>query len=285
MPALRDLYGLFGDPVDHSLSPEIQAAAFGVVSRQSAYLPFVVSQESLPEAFKAARLLALKGFNLTLPHKEAAAKLVDELAGDAQAVGAVNVVVNRGGKFVGHNTDVLAVRRVLEGGGVSLKGERAIVLGAGGAARAAAFALGGAGAAEVIVSNRTFSRAAELADAYAQKGLETFACPLTPAALRELVPGAKVVVNATSVGLGAAEQSPLPEDVFFRDDAVAVEMVYRPLRTKFLRQAREQGVQSIDGLEILVQQGLGALQVWLNRPIDAARLAPTMRAAALEALV
>lgn len=285
MPAMKDLYGIFGDPIDHSLSPEIQAAALSLVAKQSAYLPFLVSKESLPDAFKAARALALKGFNLTLPHKEEAVKLVDELVGDAESVGAVNVVANRGGRLVGHNTDVLAVRRALEGARVSLKNERVIVLGAGGAARAAAFALGGAGAAEVIVSNRTFSRAADVANAFSQKGLEVFASPLTPAALRELVPGAKLVLNATSVGLNQAERSPLPEDALFREDAVAVDMVYRPLRTKFLRQAREQGIQSIDGLEILVQQALGALQVWLNRPIDAARLAPTMRAAALEALV
>jgi shikimate dehydrogenase len=283
--ALRDLYGLFGDPVDHSLSPEIQAAALGVLSRSSAYLPFHVTPERLEDAFTGARALGLKGWNVTLPHKERAAELVDSLEGDAAVIKAVNVVVNRGGKLVGHNTDTVAVTKALDRVKFDIKGQRALVLGAGGAARAAAYALGHAGASEVVVANRTFSRARDLCALLSKQGIEAIASPLSGSAMRELVPMSQVVVNATSVGLRTPDQSPLPVTVDFDPGAVAIEMVYRPLKTRFLHQAREQHVQTIDGVEILVQQALASLALWLNKPVDANRFGTLMRNAALEALL
>lgn len=283
--ALRDLFGLMGDPVDHSLSPEIQAAAFALVARTSAYLPFRVEPSKLEAAFQGARVLGLKGFNVTAPHKERAAGLVDALEGDAEAIGAVNVVVNRQGKLVGHNTDTYAVTAALEKAHVDLRGKRVLILGAGGAARAAAFAIGRAGAEEVIVANRTFSRARELCARLGALGIEALAAPASPGALRELLPLSQLVVNATSVGLRSPDESPLPAGASFDAEAVALEMVYRPLKTRFMRQAQEQGVRVVDGLELLVHQGIASLHVWLGRPVDAVRLAPVMRAAALEALL
>lgn len=283
--AIRDLYGLLGDPVEHSVSPEMQAAAFGVVARTAAYVPFRVPAADLPAAFAAARTLKMKGFNLTLPHKEEAASLVDALEGDAAGIRAVNVVVNWNGRLVGHNTDAMAITSALDRISFDVRGQRALVLGAGGAARATVWALGRAGAAEIVVANRTFSRARALADDLSRHGFEAMASPLTKAALEELVPQCRLVVNATSVGLATPEQSPLPDGISFDSEAVVVDLVYRPLKTRFLQQARAQDLRTIDGLEILVQQGIGALSVWLGRPVDAGRLAPVMRAAALEALL
>jgi shikimate dehydrogenase len=284
MTAIRELYGLLGDPVDHSLSPEIQAAAFGLVARSAAYLPFHVPPAELPAAFAAARTLRMKGFNVTIPHKEGAVALVDALEGDAAGIRAVNVVVNRSGRLVGHNTDAMAVTSALERLSFDVRGQRALVLGAGGAARAAVWALGRAGAAEVLVANRTFDRARTLADGLSGHGIVARATPFGADALGELVPGCRLVVNATSVGLKSPSSSPLPDSVRFDPAAVVVDMVYRPLRTRLLEQAQAQGVRTIDGLEILVQQAIGSLSVWLGRPMDAARLGPVMRAAALEVL-
>lgn len=283
--AVRDLYGLFGDPVDHSLSPDIQAAALAVLARSAAYLPFHVPKDGLEAAFQAARTLGMRGFNVTIPHKEQAAKLVDSLEGDARHVGAVNVVVNKDGRFIGHNTDTVAVTQSLKKAHFDLSGKRALVLGAGGAARAAAWALGRAGASEVIVANRTFQRARDLCLELSRDGIEALAAPATSGSLRELVPMSQVVLNATSVGLKAPDQSPLPPGVRFDPDAVAIDMVYRPLKTLFLQQAREQDVQTVDGLELLVAQALASLSLWLGKPIDSARIAPLMRSAALEALL
>lgn len=283
--ALRELFGLMGDPVEHSLSPEIQQAAFQRVARTSAYLPFRVPPERLGSAFDAARVLNLKGFNLTLPHKEAAARLVDALEGDAQAIGAVNVVVNKDGRLVGHNTDTAAVTAALEQHGARIDGARVLVLGAGGAARAAVFALGRAGAGEVVVANRTFRRAQALAMELGKVGIVALASPLTRAAMLEIVPESSIIVNATSVGLNDPSTSPLPLDVTIDSDATVLDLVYRPLKTRLLAQAREAGAQTVDGLDVLVNQGLGALSLWLGKRVDAAKLAPIMRAAALEALL
>jgi shikimate dehydrogenase len=283
--ALRNLYGLFGDPVDHSLSPEIQAVALHQLSRNSAYLPFHVTPDRLEDAFKGARALGLKGWNVTIPHKERAATLVDALEGDAADIKAVNVVVNHDGRLVGHNTDTLAVTKSLDRAKFDVKGQRALVLGAGGAARAAAYALGKAGASEVVVANRTFSRARDLCAVLAEAGIEAIASPLSVAAMRELVPMSQVVVNATSVGLKNADESPLPVSVEFDSSAIAIEMIYRPLKTRFLQQAREQQVYTIDGVEILVQQAIASLAIWFNKPIDANKFGTLMRNAALEALL
>lgn len=283
--ALRDLFGLIGDPVAHSVSPDIHAAALSRLSKQSAYLPFQVKPENLSTALEGARALGIKGLNVTIPHKEAVAELVDALEGDAAAIRAVNVIVNRAGKLIGFNTDTFAVQAAVERQGFDVQGKRALVLGAGGAARAAAFALGRVGMTEVIVANRTFGRANELCLELSKLGIDAIASPLTPGALKELVPMAQVVVNATSVGLGNADASPLPDDVAFDLDALAIEMVYRPLKTRFLNQARDANIATVDGLDILIHQGIESLRLWLDRPIDATRIAPLMRTAALEALL
>lgn len=283
--ALRDLFGLIGDPVAHSVSPDIHAAALSKLSRHSAYLPFRVSSDDLSTAIEGVRALGIKGLNVTIPHKERVAEIVDELEGDAAAIRAVNVIVNRAGKLVGYNTDTFAVQAALLRQGFDAQGKRALVLGAGGAARAAAFALGRAGLGEVIVANRTFGRANELCLELSQLGIDAIAAPLTPGALKELVPLAQVVVNATSVGLGQPDASPLPDDVTFDPDALAIEMVYRPLKTRFLNQARDANVDVVDGLDILIHQGIESLRLWLDRPIDAARITPLMRTAALEGLL
>lgn len=283
--ALRDLYGLIGDPVDHSLSPDIQAVAFASFARTAAYVPFHVETSKLEAAIEGVRALGVKGLNVTIPHKERAAALVDELEGDAAAIHAVNVIVNRAGKLVGHNTDTFAVQAALDKGGVDITGQRALVLGAGGAARAAAYAIGRAGASEVIVANRTFRRSNQLCLELSELGIDAVASPLSTGALRELVPMCQVVVNATSVGLNQPGVSPLPEGIAFDPDGLAIEMIYRPLKTKFLLQAREAGLRTVDGLDLLVQQAIASLRLWLNRPVDAQKIAPAMRAAALEALL
>lgn len=285
MSAIRQLFGLFGSPVNHSLSPEVHGAAFKLLGRQAAYLPFEIAEDQLADGFAAARLLKLAGFNLTQPHKEKALELCDEVAPEAAQIGAVNVVLREGERLLGHNTDAGAVSRAVASQRADLRGQRALVLGAGGAAKAAAFALAKAGCSEVLVANRTFSRAQELASSLSEQGFEILAAPLSAASLRELLPISAVVVNATSVGQNAADESPVPEGAIFDPDAVAVDLVYRPLKTRFLAQAREQGVKTVDGLEILVEQGLGSLALWLDKAVDTTRLAPVMRAAALEGLL
>jgi shikimate dehydrogenase len=279
---VRRLFGLLGDPVSHSLSPAIHAEAFRLLAVPGAYVAFQVSRDELPAALAALRVLRVAGVNVTIPHKEAVTPLLDALSHDAAAIQAVNCVALREGRLVGHNTDAPGVRLALSAAGALLGGHPVAVLGAGGAARAAAFALAGSGASEVRVFARDGGQASRLCGALRAAGARAEALPLDDAGLLEGLPGAMIVVNATPVGLEDAAASPLSDDAAraLMPGAAVLDLVYRPLETRFLRQARARGCTGVDGLKVLVRQAMASLAIWLDRTVDAA-LAPALRAAAL----
>jgi shikimate dehydrogenase len=281
MPAQRHLYGLFGDPVAHSLSPLIHAAAFAELSPEAAYLPFEVPAGRLAEAVAAARLLGVRGLNVTTPHKEAIPSLLDDLDGDASAIGAVNVVARRGERLVGFNTDTGAVRTAVEERHIALAGLPALVLGAGGAARAAAHALASLGT-EVRIHNRSAARAEALASSIRAAGGRAYVTGDDD--LAALLRDCAAVVQATSVGFHDAASSPLADGLPFARGALALELVYRPLETRFGRQARASGAAVVDGLELLVRQALLSLEVWLERDLPMDLWLPRLRAKAMENL-
>ncbi len=218
--------------------------------------------EALPARLAEVRR-DFRGVNVTVPLKEAIFSLLDDLSPEARAIGAVNTVVNEGGRLFGLNTDAPGFLRSLEEAGV--EGRRAFLLGAGGAARAVAFALKGAGW-EVRVYNRTRARAEALARAF---GLE-----VTPlCAARE----ADLIVNATSVGLHDPAATPLPADCFPRR-GFAVDLVYRPRVTRFLAEAKRRGLTPVDGAGMLLWQGALAFERWTGKeaPVEAMRRALLM---------
>jgi shikimate dehydrogenase len=278
MPAQRDLYGLFGDPVAHSLSPALHAAAFSRLAPASAYLPFRVPAGRLAEAVAAARVLGVRGLNVTTPHKDAIATLIDGLEGDAASTGAVNVVVRRGERLVGCNTDTVAVRTALADRGANLRGLPALVFGAGGAAKAAAHALATLGA-EVRIANRSTARARALAESIRRAGGRA---QVVEGDLAAHLRACGVVVQATSVGFLDADASPISDEATLAPGAFALELVYRPLETRFLSQARRSGAVVVDGLELLVRQAVASLALWLDRDVPMDVWLPRLRAAALE---
>jgi shikimate dehydrogenase len=280
MPAQRHLYGLFGDPVAHSLSPLIHAAAFAELSPEAAYLPFRIPSGRLAEAVAAARLLGIRGLNVTTPHKETIPSLLDDLDGDVDAIGAVNVVARRGERLVGFNTDMGAVRTAVEERGIALAGRPVLVLGAGGAARAAAHALASLGA-EVRIHNRSAARAEALALSIRTAGGRAL---VTGDDLASRLQECAVVVQATSVGFHDETSSPLADGLPFARGALALELVYRPLETRFGRQARSSGVTLVDGLELLARQAVLSLAVWLERDLPMDQWLPRLRATAMENL-
>jgi shikimate dehydrogenase len=253
----RALYLLVGDPVAHSRSPRLHARAFELLGVDAVYAPCRVTD--LATAFAGMRALGVAGFNVTVPHKEAAAKLCDRLDEAASRSGAVNCV---DASFTGHNTDVAGILgAVRAAGGAS---EPVVVVGAGGAARAAAFAFPGCS-----IVNRTKSRAEAVARALGAHVAE-------PDALRE----ARTVVQCTTVGL---HDDAMPFDVaVLRPDALVVDLVYRGAtgETALLKAARARGLPTVDGVSILVHQAIAALQVWLGRP-DLSQLYEPLRKAAL----
>lgn len=277
------LVGLIGWPVGHSISPVMHNSAFAELNADWAYVPLPVRGEDIYSALKGLAALNFVGANVTIPHKQSVIRYMDVLSDAAQITGAVNTIHLDDGKFYGYNTDAIGFLNALRDAGYGPKGMRAIVLGAGGAARAVVFALARAGADTITVVNRTTERAAFLVEDLAEVFPDcTLTCELfTPESLSALTDKADLVINTTSVGMhpqvGATpwlNEVPIPKNAVFYD------LVYNPLETVFLQQARAAGVQVIDGLGMLVHQGAFAFQTWtgLEPPLA------VMRRACLRAL-
>ena len=256
-----DVYGLLGNPVGHSLSPPMHEAAYGELGIDARYVTFEPDPGEVGAAVHGADALGIRGLNVTIPFKRDVLSHVDpdDLAA---RIGAVNTVDFSADPPSGHNTDAAGVLRAFERHDVEVAGREAVVVGAGGAGRAVAFALSDEGAT-VRVANRTVERANDLAadvpDATGH-GLE---------ALEELVPAADLLVNATSVGM-EEDRSPVPGDALHADLAV-LDAVYRPLETRLLREAAAAGATTVDGAWMLLFQGVEAFERWtgLDAPVDA----------------
>ena len=252
------LLGLIGDPVEHSLSPALHSFLLERADLNYCYLVFRVAREALAAAISGMRALGIRGLNVTIPHKEAVVPLLDGLSLGAEAVGAVNTIVNADGRLIGHNTDIRGFLTPLETRGIAVRGKRAVVVGAGGAAAAAAYALLSAGA-EVAIVNRTPERARALARRLSRAGAAEAA---GTEALPALLPRADLLVNATPVGMWPrADGIPVPPELL-REGLVVYDLVYVPTRTRLLREAGARGCVVIGGLEMLVRQGAGALELW-----------------------
>jgi shikimate dehydrogenase len=259
------VYGLIGTPVEHSLSPPMHEAAYEAAGLDARYVTFEPAETEGAAAVESAATLGVCGLNVTIPFKEQVLSAV-EPAPLAERVGAVNTVDLRTDPPTGYNTDTAGVTRALAHHGVALEGT-AVVVGAGGAGRAAAFALADAGMA-VRVANRTVERAEELAAAV-DEGPGGAATASGLASLRGLLDDADVLVNATSVGM-EADASPVPADALHADLTV-LDAVYSPVETRLLREAAAAGATTVDGAWMLLYQGVEAFERWTDReaPVDA----------------
>jgi shikimate dehydrogenase len=256
------LTGIFGDPVEHSLSPAMHNAAYAALRMERAYVPFHVVPAQLGRAVRAIPALGLLGVNLTVPHKERATRLVDQLSLEAGILGAVNCVVNRSGHLYGDNTDARGLEKDLRELETDLRRRLAIIIGAGGAGAAAVLACLRLGADRIVIANRTRGRALSLsrrmarrlktADFGAKRPIEVYG--LDALCDGQLLSAAAVVINATPMGLTFGDFVPLkyeatPPDCLFYD------MVYGAKTTAFLKPARGRGRRTADGAGMLVNQG------------------------------
>jgi len=275
------LIGVIGWPVGHSLSPSMHNAALEHLGLDWCYVPLPVRPEHLPEAVAGLRALGFRGINATVPHKLALLDLMDELTPAARAIGAVNTVMVQPDGLLGHNTDADGFIRDLRDGGYDPARRRALVLGAGGSARAVVYALASVGA-EVTIVNRTAEKAERLAaDMAAGTGGRVQANSFSRDALAELVAAAQLVVNTTPVGMWPLiDESPWPEEVPFPGQALVYDLIYNPRLTRLLRWAKQCGARARDGLGMLVQQGAASLELWTGRTPPVA----VMRAAGEAAL-
>jgi shikimate dehydrogenase len=256
------VYGLLGNPVGHSLSPPMHEAGYRELGLDARYVTFEPAKEDFDDAVAGARALGVRGLNVTIPFKRDALAHPDiEADSLAERIGAVNTIDFGGEQVTGHNTDAAGVTRAFEHHDVDLAGE-GVVVGAGGAGRAAAFALADAGV-DVTIANRTESKAIDLAaDVPRASGH-----PLD--AVSDLLADADLLVNATSVGM-EEDASPVPADALHADLAV-LDAVYTPVETRLLRDAAAAGATTVDGAWMLLFQGVEAFERWTGEaaPVDA----------------
>jgi len=262
------LAGIIGHPVAHTLSPVIQGAAFAQCGLDVRYEAW----DTTPEAL-AGRVVSLRdpkhlGANVTIPHKESVIRLLDELGGQSARVGAVNTIVSQSGRLYGFNTDgtgfVAALKNEAQ---FEVAGKAVLLLGAGGAGRGIAYALAEARAGSIAIWNRTPERAARLAADVGRAGGAVRAVPGTETA------GFDCIVNCTSMGMdgGGAEAGAACDFSDARPAALAVDIVYRPEETPFLRAARAAGLATLGGLPMLIYQGALAFELWtgVRAPVEA----------------
>jgi shikimate dehydrogenase len=262
------LIGIVGDPVAHSLSPALHNVAFAHLGLNMAYVPLPVPASRLPEAVAGLRALGFLGANVTVPHKTAVVPLLDELRGDAQTLRAVNTVVAEGERLVGFNTDVEGFTRAfLEAVPQGHAGGTALLMGAGGAARAAALGALRLGFSRLLLVNRT-PAAAEALAALLSELSGGMSCEVVP--LHDLsavhVRAAALVINATTLGMHGQSKVPgaLADNVGV--DQIVYDLVYAEGPTELTVRAREQGSRVVDGLAMLVHQAGAAFQLWTGMP-------------------
>lgn len=257
------ILGIFGDPVAHSRSPLMQNAALAQAGIDAVYVPFHVRPEHLEAAVASIRSLDLWGVNVTVPHKEAVLRYLDVVDSAARLIGAVNTIVNSEGVLTGYNTDAPGLLRSLaEDLRFDPSGRRIMLLGAGGACRAAVVALAQAGAAWIGVANRSRQRAADLVVEFgaALEGVNLASFSLDPVELTTALPQVDLLLNTSAVGLQGENFADFPwKDL--STDALVYDMIYGRA-TPLLQSARARGHRTADGLGMLAAQGEEAFYLW-----------------------
>jgi shikimate dehydrogenase len=273
------LFGVLGEPVEHSLSPVMHNAAFAAAGLPHLYLRYRIPPEQLPAALDEARRLDMGGLNLTVPLKEAVRPFLDAVTPEAERIGAVNTVLFRGGRLVGDNTDGRGFARALRGR-VRLPGATVVLIGAGGSARAVGAALVAGGVRRIIVANRTEARGAALGARLRALGAhDVETVPLAAVARGDVLAGAVLVVNTTSAGLdgGAVRvrHAATPRACLF------VDLIYGTRPTPFLAAASRAGRRTLDGAGMLLHQGALAWESWTDRPAPLGAMARALTGAGL----
>ncbi len=273
--------GIFGDPVEQTLSPAIHNAAFEALGLEIVYVPFRVEPNGLKEATASIKALNMLGMSITIPHKEKILKFLSTVDLHAKEIGAVNTVVNRDGKLIGYNTDGMGYLLSLrEDTGFTPKGKNIIIIGAGGASRSIFYYILSGRPKSVVLANRTVKRAQALAKEFRPKfNVEITAVQLEQELLRPYAQNADLLVNATSLGMMGRGKVEAPLDSL-PPHAVVSDIVYRPLKTELLKKAESRGLKTHTGLGMLVHQGAIAFELWTGEkaPVE------VMKKAALRAL-
>ncbi|MFH0985452.1 MAG: shikimate dehydrogenase [Candidatus Omnitrophota bacterium] len=275
------LYGIFGYPLSHTLSPAMHEAAFRELGIDANYIVLELVPEAFKKLMRRASRFSLSGFNVTVPYKETVMKYLDKVRPEAQAIGAVNTVFKQGKRWIGANTDMEGfLKTLVTDGGFRPSGKKAVVLGAGGAARAVVYGLSLEGAREILIADCFSEKARKIAGDMKKffKGTEYHAVEAGTSEVKAALQKADVIINATPLGLKAQDPEVIPEawipksgdkKIFFMD------LIYNPAVTPFLKIAKKKGHRTLNGLGMLLYQGVRALELWTGRkaPVSVMRRA------------
>lgn len=254
--------GIIGDPVEHSFSPPMHNQAFQYMNLDYVYVPFWVKKESLPHVILAAKTMNIKGLNVTIPHKTAIINYLDEIEKTAKFIGAVNTLEFSGGKFRGYNTDGIGAIRAIEEK-TPIKNKKILIMGAGGAARAISFQLMMSGASELVIANRTMSNALSLREDLINKLDVPVKCVDLEDGLQKEVATADILINTTSRGMYPHHnQKSLLDHEHISPHLVVMDIVYNPLETALLKEAKMAGAEIISGIRMLIYQGMESFKIW-----------------------
>ncbi len=260
------LIGLIGHPVKHSLSPKLHNILYQKYGLDCIYLAFDIAPKDIMSAVEGFRTLSFVGFNVTVPHKQAIIPFLDAIDPEADAIGAVNTVKIRNGKLIGYNTDGMGFVYSLEQSGFLLQDKDVVVLGAGGASKAICAYLLKEKVRNVYLWNRTKERALELISKIQ---------PHYPNSCMEYIDNKKLqktevdlLVNTTSVGMWPEVDSCPLEEYVFSSNTLVADIIYNPLETHFLKEARKAGCITLNGLGMLVAQALKSIEIWTGIPMD-----------------
>jgi len=275
------LLGVIGDPIEHSLSPALHQFVLEHLHLNFCYHSFRVPATRIQEYFNSFKTLGFRGINVTIPHKERILACLDRLSPEAQILNAVNTVHFENDRATGYNTDIEGFVRSLGPLHCAIEQRPVVVLGAGGAARAILYALISRRVGRITLLNRTVEKAVALAQFFRDKlsfKAINGAC-LNQENLGAALPDAALLVNTTSVGMYPnASASPLDDDASIPAGIVVYDLIYNPLKTKLLEKAERAGATVMNGLDMLIFQGIAALEIWTQQKISIEALLPELRA-------
>lgn len=271
--ATTQIYGIFGHPVKHSLSPNMHNSAFEALGLDSVYVAFDIEPEDIGEATNAIRTMGLKGINITIPHKQTIIPHLDEVSPDAKLTGAVNTVKNEGGKLTGFNTDVGGfLRAIREDLDFTPEGKTLFLVGAGGAARAVMSACCMNGISTVYITDILKDKAETLARDFKENFPDIDISALSiedKNILAEKLGGADILVNASPAGMDGEGKPDIPTSSLNKN-AVVYDLVYKPPDTNLLIELRDLGYKASGGLSMLLYQGAESFEIWTGEtaPVD-----------------
>ncbi|MDR0319069.1 MAG: shikimate dehydrogenase [Nitrososphaerota archaeon] len=259
------IYAVIGDPVEHSLSPAIQNAAFNALNINGIYTAFRVKSSDVAAALAGIRALGVLGLNVTMPHKEAVITYLDWLDEPAKFLNSVNTIHNKDGKMLGYSTDGIGALRALRENRADPYGKKVLILGAGGAARAIAYSLIQE-ANELVVLNRTVSEAEKLAELLKRKFNKKIRTgSLSPEVIKEKIKDTDILLNTTSVGMAPNINQSLITPDNLKADLTVMDIVYNPCETQLAKDAKAAGAKVISGIEMLIYQGAAAFEIWTGQ--------------------